>query len=134
MRTPSFVIALFLLACHFLSLPVTLASPVAPVELLLRRQSCNDVAGGCRFANHDAPAVTDAFQLSSSPQAATPTGDPQLGAVVTSSSDSASGSTPTSTAAAGSSSSKSNAGVALVSRGRLFSAAFAVLVATVLVF
>jgi len=132
MRTPSFAIALFLLACHFLSLPVTLASPVAQLEVLLPRQQCINPAGGCRFSSHDAPAVADPFELSSSSQAApTSSTEPQLGAVVTSSSGSASGSSPTPTA--GSSSSKSNAGVALVSQGKLFSAAFAVLVATVLV-
>ncbi|KAH9958784.1 hypothetical protein BC827DRAFT_1218570 [Russula dissimulans] len=137
MRTTSSLVALFLIVCHFLSFSMTLASPVAALEVLLRREMCYN--GFCRVV--EAPAVVDPFQLSSSPSS-TPVADPELGAVVASSSESASApeSTPTSTTTTGSSepsssSSKTpNAGVALVSQPKLFCAVFAALSATVLVF
>jgi len=135
MRSPSLLFALFLIAGHFLSLPMTLASPVTPVELLLRRQICYIPVGGCRIKV--SPTVSDPFQLPSESSSAdstpppTPVAEPQI--AVASSSESASESSPTSTTT-GSSSTKSNAGVALVSHGNLFWAAFATLAATVLIF
>ncbi|KAH9958714.1 hypothetical protein BC827DRAFT_1217887 [Russula dissimulans] len=134
MRVPTFLLALFFITSHLLPLPVTLAAPVAPVALL-RRQLCYDVGGNCRIK---VPAVADPIQLSSSPAAPTPSSTPpaeaQVAAVAPSSSgsDSAPASTPTPTT--GSSSKNSNAGVALVSNGKPFFAAFAALAATALVF
>jgi len=124
MRAQSFIFALFLIVSQIL-LPVTLASPVAP-RGLFRRQYCFAANGGCRF--EDPPAVADAFQLSSSstPEP-TPLAEPQ---VAVAASSSAPESTPTPTTG---SSNKPNAGVALVSHGKLFFVAFTGMAATVLI-